>query len=215
MGGTDGASPASLLLIHGAGSGPWVFDEWPPAFEELEVVAVDLQEDVDVEHASMADYARLVEHRASELPRPVSLCGWSMGGLVALMAAAAVRPHSVILLEASAPGEIQGFAPDAPIRGGSFDPEEVYGPFPPGMPSRPESQLARDERKRGISVPSLPYPSLVVYGREFAAERGRPVSALYGSDQAAFPELDHWGLVLGEDVRAVIRAFLMREKRRR
>jgi hypothetical protein len=43
----------------------------------------------------------------------------------------------------------------------------VYGSFPSDMRARPESLFARAERKRGISVPSLPCPSLVIYGDEF------------------------------------------------
>lgn len=130
------------------------------------------------------------------------------------MASEAVRPHSVVLIEASAPAEVQGVAPDTPLSDGSFDPEEVYGAFPPGTASRPESQLARGERKRGISVPSLACPSLVVYGYEFADERGVGLASLYGSEQAAFPELDHWGLVLSGEVRALIRSFLLGDEGR-
>jgi pimeloyl-ACP methyl ester carboxylesterase len=57
----------------------------------------------------MADYAERVVSAARALPRPVSVCGWSMGGLVALQAAASARPQSVILIEASPPGEVEGF----------------------------------------------------------------------------------------------------------
>jgi pimeloyl-ACP methyl ester carboxylesterase len=74
--------------------------------------------------------------------------------------------------------------------------------------ARPESELARGERKRGIRVPRVACPSLVVYGREYAGDRGRPVAELYGSEQAFFPELDHWQLVRSADVRRAIAAFL-------
>jgi pimeloyl-ACP methyl ester carboxylesterase len=199
----------SLVLIHGAGSGPWVFADWVEAFPEFEVRAVDLQDGLDVRHASMGDYVGIVARDAQELPRPIVLCGWSMGGLVALMAADAVHPDGIVLIEASAPGEVQGFTPNASLDQGSFDPEEAYGAFPAGIPARSESQLARAERKRGISVPSLPCPSLVVYGYEFAEDRGRRLAALYGSEQAAFPELDHWGLVRSSEVRSAIHRFLV------
>lgn len=42
-----------------------------------------------------------------------------MGGLVVLQAANNTRPHSVILIEASPPGEVQGFNPEAKITGGT------------------------------------------------------------------------------------------------
>ena len=170
--------------------------------------AVDLQSGLDVAHASHADYAERVAAAARELPPPVSLCGWSMGGLAVLQAAARVDPHSVILLDPSPPAEVQGVDLTIPLEHGAFDPERVYGPFPTGMAPRLESSLARAERKRGISVAEIPCPSLVVFGREFAAERGTPVARVYGSDELAFPELDHWDLVRRPDVRGAIAAWL-------
>jgi pimeloyl-ACP methyl ester carboxylesterase len=198
----------SLLLVHGAGSGPWVFDGWPASFPALDVVAVDLHAGLDVALASMADYARRVEEAAASLAPPVSLCGWSMGGLVVLMAAARARPHRIVLLEASAPAEVQGVHDDVVAQPGSFAPEAVYGRFPRGMRARPESALARAERKRGIPVPALRCPSLVVYGDEFPDDRGVALARLYGSSTAAFPGLDHWGLVRDESVRAAVARFL-------
>jgi pimeloyl-ACP methyl ester carboxylesterase len=171
--------PRSLLLVHGAGSGPWVYEGWSEHFPGLSVAAVDLQDGLEVEAASHADYTNNVVCAASALPAPVSLCGWSMGGLVVLQATEHVRPHSITLLEPSPPAEIQGHNGDAEITDGIFDPEAVYGPFPPGMRARPESSRARAERKRGISVRHLPCPSLVVYGDEFREERGKAVAHLY------------------------------------
>jgi pimeloyl-ACP methyl ester carboxylesterase len=200
--------PVSLLLVHGAGSGPDVYAEWPAVFPSLQVSAVDLQRGVDVSRASHAHYAARVVEAAAELGTPVSLCGWSMGGLAVLQAAAQLNPHSVVLIETSPPREVQGFNPDVVPEPGSFDPEEIYGPFPAGVAARRESLLARAERKRGISVPSLPCPSLVVFGREFAAERGAAVARLYCSDELSFPELDHWHLVRDRRVRGSIAAWL-------
>jgi pimeloyl-ACP methyl ester carboxylesterase len=90
---------ASLLLVHGAGSGPWVYEGWLRAFPALVVDAVDLHEALAVDQASMSDYANRVATAARAMPDPVAVCGWSMGGLVVLQAAQFVRPHSVILLE--------------------------------------------------------------------------------------------------------------------
>ena len=104
----DAAPPSSLLLIHDAGSGHWVFDDWLRSFPSMRVAAVDLLEGLDVASASMSDYAERVVAAAGALPDPVALCAWSMGGLVALQAAARVRPYSVILIETSPPAEVQG-----------------------------------------------------------------------------------------------------------
>jgi pimeloyl-ACP methyl ester carboxylesterase len=195
-------------LIHGAGSGPWVFDGWAESFPELTVGTVDLQGGIEVAKASHADYAERVVEAARRAAQPVSLCGWSMGGLAALQAADRTRPHSVILIETSPPAEVQGFDPDVSLSHGSFDPEEVYGAFPEGMAARPESLLARGERKRGISVPTLPCPSLVVCGDEFREERGKPVADLYGAQLRDFSGLDHWDLVRDARVRETIADFL-------
>jgi pimeloyl-ACP methyl ester carboxylesterase len=192
------------VLVHGAGSGPYVFDGWRSSFPGVDLVAVDLHEGLDVGHASHADYAERVARAASG---PVALCGWSMGGLVVLQAAAHVRPTAVVLLEASPPGEVQGFNGTA-LEDGTFDPEEVYGAFPPGMSARPESLRARAERKRGISVPSLPCPSLVVHGDDFPDDRGRELASFYGSDLRAFPGFDHWDLVLRPEVPAAVAEWL-------
>jgi pimeloyl-ACP methyl ester carboxylesterase len=200
--------PASLLLVHGAGSGPWVFEGWAESFPGVRVAAVDLQEGLDVARASHDDYADKVVAAAAALPAPVALCGWSMGGLVVLQACLLTQPHSAILLEASAPAEVQGFHAETEIADGAFDPEAAYGQFPEGMPARAESSRARAERKRGISVPALPCASLVVFGDDFREERGTALAHLYGSDQLDFPGSHHWDLVRDPKIRAAIADWL-------
>jgi pimeloyl-ACP methyl ester carboxylesterase len=202
------APPASLVLVHGAGSGPWAFEGWRESFDGTEVVAVDLQEGLDVAHASHAEYAEQVAHATQEVPPPAALCGWSMGGLVALEAAQGLKPHTVVLLEPSPPAEVQGLDDSIEPRPGVFDPEEAYGRFPTGMEARAESLLARAERKRGISVPSLPCPSLVVTGDELREERGAAIAQLYGSELVDFPGLGHWDLVRSPNVRRAVARFL-------
>ena len=101
----------SVVLVHGAGNGPDVFREWPPRFHGLELTAVDLHAGLDVGRASMNDYCSAVVKASLGLPQPVALCGWSMGGLVVMMAAEAVRPAALVVLEPSPPAETQGYAP--------------------------------------------------------------------------------------------------------
>ena len=193
-----------MLLVHGAGSGPWVFDGWNGAFPGYDVEAVDLHAGLDVAQASMSNYEAAVASSAWLLARPLVVCGWSMGGLAAMMAARRVKPELLVLLEPSPPSQVQGPVPGVVVGPGTFDPEEVYGPFPGGVPARPESSLARGERKRGISVPSLPCPTLVVYGDEFPDERGRAIARFYGAMELHLSGLDHWGLVLEPSARARI-----------
>jgi len=84
----------------------------------------------------MLDYAGALVSAAEGLTHPIGLVGWSSGGLVALLAAEQIRPSSLVLLEASPPSEVQGSDADLQIGDGLFDPEAVYGPFPPGVWSR-------------------------------------------------------------------------------
>lgn len=195
----------TLVLVHGAGSGPWIFDDW--GHPALDLVAVDLQEGVDAATASMADYAAVVERACARASGPVALCGWSMGGLVAMTASASA--DALVVIEPSAPAEIQG-THDVPDASGTFDPEAEYGPFPPGQRPRPESRRARADRKRGISVPALPRRTLVVYGDDFAEERGRALVERYGIEGAYFPGLGHWDLVLDPVVRERVFDFVLR-----
>jgi pimeloyl-ACP methyl ester carboxylesterase len=199
-----------VLLVHGAGSGPWVFDDWAedlPAGFSLAVV--DLQEGLDVARASMVDYCDRVVAAVKSTQGPVALCGWSMGGLVALMAAREVQPPALVLLEPSPPAEVQGFDPRAPTNAGTFNPEKAYGPFPEGIRARPESSLARGERTQGIAVPAVDCPTLVVSGGEFREDRGERVAALYRATHQHWPGLSHWDLVLRTEVRESIASFLL------
>jgi pimeloyl-ACP methyl ester carboxylesterase len=197
-----------VLLVHGAGSGPWIFDGWTDAFPAAILRAVDLQDSVDIQRASMSHYARAIERVARRCPRPLAAVAWSMGGLVTMMAAETLDAMCLVALEPSPPAEIQGWHPASLIDSGTFDPEVVYGSFPAGIRSRPESSFARAERKTGISVPTLPCPSLIVSGSEFPVERGSSFAAFYRSDELRFPLLSHWELVLNRQVRAAIAAHL-------
>ena len=191
----------SLLLVHGAGSGPWAFDGWADSFAEIEVAVPDLQEGLNVSQASMSDYTDRVVAEGRFLTKPLALCGWSMGGLVAMMAVSKLNPEALILIEASPPGEVQGFNEHVEPTPGVF----VY---PGDFRSRPESQYARDERKRGISVPVLPDRTLVISGRDYSNERGRQLAAYYGVRLCEFPALRHWELSCASSVKNEVRQFL-------
>jgi len=156
----------------------------------------------------MEDFARAIVRAAERLPRPLALCGWSLGGLAAMMAAPEVRPDRLVLLEPSAPAETQGTDPTVPLEHGLLDPVETYGPFPPGQRARPDSQLARAERNRGISVRSLPCPTLVVFGDTLPPERGGTLAAHYGADALHVPAATHWDLVFAPENRHRVAEWL-------
>jgi pimeloyl-ACP methyl ester carboxylesterase len=171
------------------------------------VHAADLHGGLVVARASMLNYRAVVSATANLLPPPRTVCGWSMGGLAAMMAAEAADAERLVLLEPSAPREVRG-PREVELVEGVFDPVALYGPFPAGILARAESALARAERERGISVPSLPCPTLVVYGDEFTEERGRAIARAYGADELHFAGLDHWGLVLEQSVPEAVRTWL-------
>src|SRR5438093_13012459 len=90
------ASPSDrppLLLVHGAANSSRVWVFWRQALERRgwTTLALDLRghgerAGPDLGATRMADYAEDVVLAARTLPRPPVLLGWSMGGLVAIMA---------------------------------------------------------------------------------------------------------------------------------
>lgn len=191
-----------VVLVHGATSGPWVFEGWAERWPDDDVRVPDLQDGLDVGRATMSDYAERVLAAAGD--RPAILCGWSMGGLVAMMAARRCRPAALVVIEPSVPAEIDGGDPAWPMATGTYDAASAYGPSAPGRRHRPESLPARCERKRGISIPTVDCPLLVVAGRDYADTRGRPVAEHYGGELATFPTLSHSGLVADPRVRDAV-----------
>ncbi len=199
--------PGSILLLHGAGSGPEIFSSWKEHFPDSDFVPVDLHEGLRIEGARMEDYADQAVDEGRHSRPPLLICGWSMGGLVAMMAARQLRPGWLALLEPSPPAEVQGVDETVTPRPGAFDPEVVYGGFPEGISPRRESSYARAQRKRGIPIATLPCPTLVVYGRDFPDERGRRIAAAYNAAAVELEDLDHWGLVLDRRVATIVSSW--------
>jgi pimeloyl-ACP methyl ester carboxylesterase len=198
-------SPRTLVRLHGAGSGPWVFDEWADTGDT--VLAPDLQEGLEVGTAWMSDYVAATKRACALLDSPHALVGWSMGGLVAMMAAPEVRLDALVLLEPSAPSETLGPAPSSVSdRTGTYDPADMYGFEDPR--GRPESWPAWVERKRGISVPVLPAPDRRHLRRLAAALAWRAIAERHRCDQRHFAGFDHGDVVFRPEVRVAVRAWL-------
>jgi pimeloyl-ACP methyl ester carboxylesterase len=134
----------SLLLVHGAANGAWVWDAWRNALKPLgwQVNVLDLKGHgrslpVDMTTVTMEDYAADLESVAGQIEahygrRPV-IGGWSMGGLVAMMHAAKHPETPALLLFApSPPLEVQGKASLNDLRGVTLSPygPELYGIHP-------------------------------------------------------------------------------------
>jgi pimeloyl-ACP methyl ester carboxylesterase len=210
----------SVILIHGAANSGSVWAFWQRALAEhgWASYALDLRGHgrstaLDLSHTRMADYAADVRALAQQLRRPPIVMGWSMGGLVAMTAAADGVAAACVALAPSAPARQRN--PSVPLRSGEFGPEE-YGitsddpEQQPGMPDLDreerlialaslgrESRLARDERQAGIVIESLPCPLLIVTGtadRAWPAERYRDL--WLQADFLSVEGASHWGLVL-------------------
>jgi pimeloyl-ACP methyl ester carboxylesterase len=136
----------------------------------------------------MQDYVEDACSVAGQLSARPILLGWSMGGLVALMAAGRTRAAAWVGLEPSVPA----LTPGEPVenKGGVFGDEEyeITSTDPDDQPAMPEleieerrtalaslgleSRFARDERQAGIVVRDVRCPLLVVSGNPEYAYAG-------------------------------------------
>ena len=209
-----------IILVHGAANAALVWSFWQPALAAhgWPSYAIDLRGHGksgpgDLSHTTIQDYADDVRSLVQQLSgRPVVL-GWSMGGLVAMMIAASGEAAACIGLAPSTP--TRELAASVEIRQGEFGPEEygIRSREPGDQPAMPdlnveerqialaslgrESRRARDERKAGIVIRSLPCPFLIVTGSD---DHQWPANAYDGLWlDAAYREIEgasHWGLVL-------------------
>src|SRR4051794_19450562 len=209
-----------VVLVHGAASSAAVWQYW---IERLvaggwPASALDLRghgasAPIDLARTSMADYLHDVRRVVEQLRERPVIVGWSMGGLVALMAGAAGLAEAVVGLAPSTP--TRALDPTVTLREGEFGPEEygITSRDPGDQPAMPdldreerlvalgslgkESRYARDDRQRGIVVEEMPCPLLIVTGTldtQWPIERydGLPLAADFLVAEGA----SHWGLVL-------------------
>jgi pimeloyl-ACP methyl ester carboxylesterase len=226
----------SILLIHGGITAAWIWDLWREQLSALgwEVNVLDLRGHghslpVDFATITMEDYAADVASVTSQIAavqgRHPIIGGWAMGGLVAMMHAAAQPDVPGLLL----------FAPSPPLEvAGRGDPEVVRatpsGPFGPEayglqvddleasrttlhdltedeargvldkVRGAEESGMARRQRRRGVSLEpgAVRAPSLVVFGEQdadFAPEFQRSLAIYLAGDAMPVPQTGHWGIV--------------------
>ncbi len=209
-----------LVMVHGAAnySGVWTFWQQQLAQRGWPSHAVDLRGHggsgpEDISSTTMEHYADDISRVLEELRRPAVVMGWSMGGLASLMAAARGGWQACITLAPSTPARQVDATVE--LRTGEFGPEE-YGitSVDPntqrGMSDlvreerlialsslSKESRMARDQRRRGIVIESLPCPLLLVTGtrdREWSAERYEGL--WLRADRLTMQDTSHWGLVL-------------------
>jgi pimeloyl-ACP methyl ester carboxylesterase len=226
----------SILLVHGGLTGAWIWDAWRAELGGLgwEVNVLDLRGHgrslpVDMGMVTMDDYAADVAAVAEQVAAARGayplVGGWAMGGLVAMLhAAAEPRTPGLLLFAPTPPLEVGGRAEPEVVRqtpSGPFGPE-VYGLFPDdaaaskatlhdlteteaaavleGVRGAEESGLARRQRKRGVSLAAgaVRCEALIVFGeadREVTPEIYRRLAIYLGSDALPVPEAGHWGIV--------------------
>ncbi len=209
-----------VVLVHGAANSAPVWKFWQRGLADRgwPSYAVDLRghgpkSSEDLSQAGMGDYARDVGSLIEHIGRPPVVMGWSMGGLVAMMAAASGGCAACVTLAPSTPS--REVDPAVELRTGEFGPEEYGitsldpddqpGMFDLDMEERRvalsslgrESRLARDERRRGVVIETMPCPFLIVTGemdRQWPSER---YDGLWlESDRLTVEGASHWGLVL-------------------
>jgi pimeloyl-ACP methyl ester carboxylesterase len=154
----------SLLLVHGAANGAWVWDAWRRQLRALgwDANVLDLQGHgrslpVDLSTVTMEDYAADLGSVAAQIAaskgRPPVVGGWSMGGLVAMMHAAQhPETPALLLFSPSPPLEVAGRGDPDEVRrtpAGVFGPE-VYGVYPddPAASRETMRDLTDDEIER-------------------------------------------------------------------
>jgi len=215
-----GGSRPPIVLVHGAANSSGVWTHWQTALADLgwTSYALDLRGHgacgaVDLSDTTMTDYADDVRALMGELPRRPVLVGWSMGGLVAMMAAAGGGAAACVGLAPSVPGRSRDGS--LPLRHGTFGPEEygIASREPGEQPAMAdldqeerraalaslgrESRLARDERAAGVVIERLPCPLLVVTGTDdHQWPRSRYATMHLKADWMEAPGASHWGLVL-------------------
>jgi pimeloyl-ACP methyl ester carboxylesterase len=217
-----------IILIHGAANSARVWTSWQPLLAERGYAshAIDLRghgdsPSLDLSATTMQDYADDVASLIGDLPSCV-LMGWSMGGLVAMIAAErATNVRACIGLAPSTPAQIR----DASIalRTGEFDAGEygITNTDPDHQSAMPdldreervcalsslslESRYARDERAAGVVVASLPCPLFIVTGTADAQwPRSRYTGMHLPEDHLSVEGASHWGLVLSRRALATL-----------
>lgn len=208
------------ILIHGAANSSLVWTFWQKEFTQagFSTNAIDLRghepnSAYDLSQTGMGDYVKDIHEACKQLEQIPILIGWSMGGLLAMMAAAKFGATACIALAPSTPAREANS--NVELRTGFFDSSEydILSPDPDNQPAMPdlslderkialaslrkESLLARTERKRGIFLDSLPCPLLIVTGSHDEYWPKKCYDNLWlQADYIDIEACSHWGLVL-------------------
>ena len=210
-------SRKTALFLHGAGGGGWEWRFWEPVFQARgwRTHAPDLMPAPGgLERTRLADYAAQAERAAvSESDRPLVLVGASMGGLLALMTARALKPAALVLVNAVPPKGVSKKTPpadyppvvkwaDGPLketRDAMLDSDEATIRLA-WKRWRDESGAVMNALGRGVEVPDPPCPILVMIGgrdTDVSPETSLALAARLGADVFRYAATSHVGPLLG------------------
>lgn len=214
------ASGAPFVLVHGAANSALVWTFWQRELAARGHIshAIDLRGHghsgaCDLSRVSMHDYADDVCGFVETLAQPPVLAGWSMGGLVAMLAAQRAKVRAIVGLAPSTPALMRDESVE--LRTGEFDATEYGVRLDDAGPQASmfdldaeerllalascglESRYARDERAAGVVVESLPCPLLIVTSTgDEQWPRSRYDGLHLPAEHLSVDGASHWGLVL-------------------
>lgn len=220
-----------VVLIHGAANSAAVWAYWQRMLADVGFPshAIDLRGHghstaIDLSRTSMRDYSDDLCSAIEQLAAPPVLVGWSMGGLVAMMAAERLgrgRVRACMGLAPSTPA--QRVNASVQLRSGEFDAAEygVTSGDPDDQPAMPdlgreeraialaslgrESRYARDERAAGVVVDALACPLLIVTSSgDTQWPRSRYDGLHLPAEHLSVDDASHWGLVLNRRALAAL-----------
>ena len=213
-----------VVLVHGAANSAIVWRYWQEELAERgwASYALDLRGHgrsaaIDLSTTTMQDYAADIQRVATMLNRPPVVLGWSMGGLVAMLYASCGKAAACVAIAPSVPARRTD--PSVRLRAGEYGAAayRITKRGPEDQPAMPgldlderklaldslsnESRFARDQRKAGIVIESIPCPLLLVTGTEDTDWPEEMFRDLWlEPDRYSVRGASHWGLVLNRRV---------------
>jgi pimeloyl-ACP methyl ester carboxylesterase len=169
----------SLLLIHGAATGAWLWNTWRSELRALgwQANVLDVRGHgrsvaIDLSTTTLEDYVADVASVTSQIEaaqgvHPV-IGGWGLGALVALMYASAHgETPGLVLFAPEAPVEVAGKAPPEAVRAaaGALLGPEAFGVYPddPARSGEALSDLTDEEVQRVLEASAGARESGIAY----------------------------------------------------
>jgi pimeloyl-ACP methyl ester carboxylesterase len=216
------AKAGTVVMVHGAGGGGWEYDFWKPVFasEGWQVVARDLMPAKGgLAKTTFDDYASQVESWGKGARRPLVLVGASMGGPLALRAAARLNPDLIVLVDSVAPADVsvgpkaQAF-PDV-VQWANGPLKDTVDAMPDSDEKtvhwawkkwRDESGAVMNELVKGAMTAKPRCPVLVVWGEkdtDVPLSTGLALASAYGADLRVYAGTSHVGPLMGRRAKEI------------